>query len=366
MKTAITLCVLILLSYNTNAQNTSGKNDDAARIVLATFVPQQIDNMPEAARSSLTNKLNQIVTQNGMGGKSINERFIITANINVISKDITPSAPPMYAYVLDITLFIGDGIEGIKFSSISFEVKGIGESETKAYISALKNLKTNDPKYQSFIETGKNKIIEYYNSKCDFNIKEAQTLASQNQFDEAIFKLSCVPEVCKDCYDKSMDAITVIFKAKMERECQSNIAKSKTFKAQENYDKAAEALATILPDLTCYKEAQTLMDEINDHKCAIALGNAKGAWASKDVESTGNALKNIPTDSKCYGEGVALAEEVRAWLKKKDDREWNFKMQEQKDEVAIAMSSINAAREIGVAYGKNQPKSVTYNIIGWR
>ena len=362
---SIILSILIVINYNVYAQNTAGKSDDAARITLATFVPQQIDQMPEAARSSLANKLSQIVTQNGLGGKASNERFIITANINVISKDLTATAPPMQAYVLDLTLYIGDGIDGTKFASVSTQVKGVGESETKAYISALKNLKTNDLNYQSFIETGKTKIVEYYNSKCDFIIKDAKALASQNKYDEAIFKLTGVPEVCKSCYEKCMDSISVIYKAKMERECQANIAKAKTFKAQDNFDAAAEALSTILPDLTCYPEAKALTTEINDHKCAIALGKAQGAWAAKDIESTSNALKDIPADSKCYKDALVLTNEVRAWVKEKDQRDWDFKLQKHKDAVDIKKETINAAREIGVAYGKGQPKTVIYNVRGW-
>ena len=89
---SIILSILIVINCNIYAQNTAGKSDDVARITLAAFVPEQIDEMPEAARSSLANKLSQIVTQNGLGGKASNERFIITANINVISKELTPTA----------------------------------------------------------------------------------------------------------------------------------------------------------------------------------------------------------------------------------------------------------------------------------
>ena len=136
----ILLSILVIIGFNAFGQNTVGKSDDAARITLAAYVPQQIDKMPDAARSILANKLNQIVTQNGMGGAANNERFIITANVNVISKDLTATAPPMTALVLEVTLYIGDGFVGTKFSSTSISVKGVGESETKAYISALKGI----------------------------------------------------------------------------------------------------------------------------------------------------------------------------------------------------------------------------------
>lgn len=314
---SIFLSVLLAISYYTYAQNTAGKSDDAARITLATFVPQQIDKMPDAARSMLANKLSQIIIQSGMGGSAFNQRFILTANINVMSKDITATAPPMQAYTLDITLYIGDGVDGTKFASHSTTVKGVGENESKAYISALKNLKTNDPNYQSFIETGKTKIVEYYNSKCDFIFKEAQTLASQNKFEEAIFKLTGVPEVCKSCYDKCMDAITPIYKQQIDRDCK------------------------------------------------LKLAEATNLWSANHTIEAGNQageiLSTIEPSSACFGEVKTLSNKIATRIKELDNREWNYKLKEQ----AQVSERIKAYRDIGVAYGNGQPKSVTYNVRGW-
>lgn len=313
----ILLSLLIVIGLNTYAQNTVGKSDDAARITLASYVPEQIDQMPDAARSSLSNKLNQIVTQNGLGGSAFNERFIITANINVITKDLTPTAPPMHAYTLEVTLYIGDGIDGTKFASESTTVKGVGESDTKAYISALKNLKTKDSKYQSFIDAGKNKIIQYYNSKCDFIIKEAQTLANQNDFEEAIFKLTSVPEVCKECYDKCMDAVAPIYKKQIDRDCK------------------------------------------------IKLQEAQGIWnASQDANAAdvaGNILANIDPSASCFSEVKLLSKKIEAKIKQIDDREWKYTLKEQAQE----SERIKAIRDIGVAYGNGQPKTIQYNVRGW-
>lgn len=311
------LSILIVIGFNSYAQNTVGKSDDVARITLAAYVPEQIDQMPDAARSNLSNKLNQIVTQNGLGGNRYNERFILTANINVMTKDITPTAPPMHAYTLDITLYIGDGIDGTKFASLSKTVKGVGESEAKAYISALKNLKTSDVNYQSFIETGKTKIVQYYNSKCDFIIKEAQTLASQNNFEEAIFKLTSVPEVCKECYDKCMDAVAPIYKKQIDKDCK------------------------------------------------LKLQEAQGIWsASQDANAAdiaGNLLANIDPNASCFSEVKLLSKKIEAKIKQIDEREWKYALKEQAQE----SERIKAYRDIGVAYGNGQPKSIQYNVRGW-
>ena len=317
----ILLSLLMIIGYNAYSQNALGKSDDAARITLAAYVPQQIDKMPDAARSILANKLNQIVTQNGMGGAANNERFIITANVNVISKDLTATAPPMTALVLEVTLYIGDGFVGTKFSSTSISVKGVGESETKAYISALKGISPTNSNIQSFVGNGKSKIIEYYNSKCDFIIKEVQTLVSQNNFEEAIFKLTSVPEVCKECYDKCMDAVGPIYQKQIDRECKSKLM-----------------------------EANTAWNAAQD---------------SYGADIAGGILAQIDPNASCYKEALALSNKIAQRIKEIDQRDWKLQLKEQQDNVDIQKATIKAIRDIGVAYGNGQPKTVTYNVRGW-
>ncbi|CAM3107800.1 hypothetical protein [Flavobacterium frigoris] len=312
------LLILCFVGLSAYAQNNANEPDDIGRITLAAFVPLQIDKIPDAARSLLVNKLSQIATQSGMGGTSSNERFIITANINILSKDLTPTAPPMTALTLEVTLYIGDGIEGTKFASTSINVKGVGENETKAYISALKGISPNNTSIQSFVENGKVKIIEYYNSKCDFIIKEAQALVSQNSYDEAIYRLTSVPTVCKGCYDKSMDAIAPIYQKQI------------------------------------------------DSDCKLKLAEATSIWsANQSVDGAykvGEILSAIEPSASCFGEVKSLSNKIAARVKDLDAREWKYSLKEQAQE----SERIQAYRDIGVAYG-NGPKAtiVRYNIRGW-
>ena len=221
--------IFCLVSIKAFTQNDKGSSNDIARITLAAYVPEGIDKMPDAARSILANKLNQIITQNGMGGSAFNERFIITANVNVINKDLTPTAPPMTAFVLEVTLYIGDGIEGTKFSSTSISVKGVGENETKAYISALKRISPTNSSIQDFVENGKSKIIEYYNSKC-------------------------------------MDAVGPIYQKQIDKECKSKLMDAATAwnASQDTYgaDSAGQILSQIDSNAACYKEALALSNKI--------------------------------------------------------------------------------------------------------
>jgi len=315
------LFLFLSLSLSALSQNNLGKSDDGARIVLSTYIPDQIEGLTPIIQSNLANKLSQIASANGMGGAS-NSRFIITPNVSVLTKDITPTAPPMHAYTIEVTLYIGDGIDGTLFSSQSITLKGVGTNESKAYIAALNGLKVKDPIYQTFLEKGKTKIIEYYNSKCDFILKDAQSLVSQSKFDEAISKLTAIPEVCKSCYDKAMDAVGPIYQKQIDKECKLKLAEANniwnTSQDSSGASSASESLAKIDPNAACFKEAQAFSAKI----------------AKRILEI--------------------------------DKREWNFQMKQQQDDVDIRKATIKAARDIGVAYG-NGPKAtvVRYNIRGW-
>lgn len=310
MKKLIFSLTAFIFSNLAFSQNNLGKSDDLGRIVISTYVPDQVEGISDITMQNLANKLDQITTNSGLGGGV--SRFIITPSISVLNKEVTSTAPTMIVLSLSITFYIGDGIDGTKFSSYTTSMKGVGNTETKAYLSAIKNLKINDPGYAAFIDKGKAKIIEYYNSKCDFLIKQAQSIASRDGYDEAIYSLVQVPDVCKDCYNKAMDAVAPIYKAKIDKECK------------------------------------------------ILLTKAKSIWAAGQDLNAASSISDILTqldpNASCYYEVQKLVAEVGKRVKELDQREWNFKLKEQQDEVDIRKATIKAARDVGVAYGNNQPK----------
>jgi len=355
---SLTLVVLLFTAFTIQAQNNLGKSDDVARIAIAPIVGN-IPDMPPAAERILLNKMGQIASKNGMA--SAGNRFIMYPHVSIMSQDITPTAPPMHAYNLDITLYIADNITQTIFSSTTIALKGVGKNPNKAYIGALKMLNYKRPEVKTFIQDGKDKIVEYYNSKCDFILKDAESLAGRKEFDEAIYTVMSIPDICKDCYMKGKDVAITIFKQKLENECMQNIADARAAKAQDDYDLAASYLSGILPDVSCYSDAQGLLKEIEDHRCAIALGKAKGAWSSGNSRDAGRWLGEVASDSKCYNEAMALGNEIKAKLKADDDREWDFKVKVQNDIVDIEKLAIKAVRDVGVAYGENQhPTNTTW------
>jgi hypothetical protein len=323
MKTLKTLLLILTVSF-TNCfytQNSADQAGDANGIVLATVVPNQIEELNESSRKFLANKLNQIVSKNGVKGSFYNQRFIITTNVNVISKDLTASAPPMHAYNLEVSFFIGDGTNGTLFSSTSMNYKGVGQSETKAYRSALKSINTSDARFERFITEGKNKIIEFYNAQCDIILKEAEMLQSQNNFEGALAKLLSVPSVCKDCFEKTSLKAGAVYQKYLDRQCDIYMNKAKAIwasnQSEDGAREAAELLSLIDPDAKCATDASKMLDR--------------------------------------------MYEDIKKRVKDLDQREWDYKLKEQLQE----SERIEAMKQVGVAYGENQPQNVTYNYRGW-
>lgn len=319
----VTICLLLV--FDAMAQNTNKSSNDFERIALATYVPNQIAGLPEEARSLLANKISQITSNNGMGGSSKNERFFMTCNVAVLTKEITSTSPSMTALNLEVTFYIGDALDGKKFASASVQVTGVAASETKAYIDAFKRIKIQDASIVTFADQGKNKIIEFYNSQCSFILSEAQAMVDQNKYDAALYKLSSIPMVSKTCFDKAYSMIAATYQRQIDYECQQLLIKANSvWNVKQNFDAAQEASSYL--------------------------------------------VKIVP-GSKCYGEAESLNQKMGQRITEIDQREWNFRLKQQQDDIDIQKATIQAARDIGVAYGENQP-NVQYQyetvFLGWR
>jgi len=296
---------------------------DEERVAVLPFVSDQVEFLPAAAKNNLQSTLAQLVARNGYGSSagSFPYRFILTPNISVVDKYVVSGAPPRISLSLNVGLFVGDGITGTKYASTALNVKGVGRSETKAYIAALRQIRANNPEVKQLLATAKSKIIAFYQNQCDFILKEADALAHQYRFDEALFRLNTIPQVSTDCFDKALEKATPIFKQKIDRDCER------------------------------------------------LLAQAKNAWNGglnfEAAQRAASFLGQIEPSSACFGKVNELYESIQQRLKKVDSREWDFILQRQEDYTKIAVQSLKNYREVTLANAQNQPQTVTYNVRGW-
>jgi len=267
MKKIIIISWCILISHHQNILAQEHLND-FGRLILNTYVPEQAEGLPQQAKSILENKLSQITTNYGMGGATLNPRFVLMCNLALLSKDIVAGPPQMFVQNIELTLFIADALDNKKFANASFTLKGVGTNEAKAYIDAISKMNIKNPEIKSFIEEGKSKIVNYYNTQCDFIIKDAISLSKRGEFDAAMLKLVMVPDVCEKCYVTCMDTLQSIYQKKIDKECLVIMRDAKTtWMANQNSagaERVAEIINSISPFSTCEPDASSLMKQIQN------------------------------------------------------------------------------------------------------
>lgn len=279
-------------------------------IALKVLVEDMVEPFPATAKQQVENKLNRLLTQNGIASMDYLAQFFITAHAVPVTKDVIPGPPMQIAENMEITFYIADYLNQIVFATTTVTTKGVGTTDAKSYIDAIRKINLNSKALQEFVAQGKAKIIDYYDQQIDNMLLKAASLAKRKNYEEALFLMSTVPSECKK-----------------------------------------------------YKEAIALGDEIYqqyiDYLCDQNLALARTAWVSGQnamaAEEAGQYLANIYPDAKCYQEAMALYDEIKA--KVLDD--WHFEMRKYTDQVNLEMARINSWRDVGVAYGKGQQPTTT-------
>lgn len=283
---------------------------DTQYLPISVQVEAMSEPFPATAEQQVRNKLTQLLAKNGIASMDYLNQFFITAFVVPQSKDIVASAPMKISETMEMTLYIADYTNKVVFATASTTLRGIGETESKCYMNALKGLNINSPALAAFVEEGKTKILAYYDHEADNIIKKAQFLAAQKQYEEALSMVVTIPAQCS------------------------------------KYD---EALQTGL----------TIYQQYINNLCQINLAKARQAWAAEQnsvgAQKAGAYLENILPDAGCYDEATALYKEIKG----KVLEDWKFEMKQYQDSVDITKQRINAMREVGVAFGRGQQPTTT-------
>ena len=329
MKKLLFTILIALHITNSNAQEVI-KLDDFGRIALNMYVSNDL-KIPLEAKNQLEIKLKQIASKYGMAGTAANPRFILTASISITTKDIIAGPPQMIAQNMDITLFVGDAIENKVYANTTITSKGVGTNENKAFIDAIKQINVQSNDLKAFLEEAKTKIVSYYATQCDFIINKAEALKGKESYNEALYNLALVPDICKDCYFKCLNEMSIVYDIKINSEGKKLLDKAITTWAansnQEGANEATEFIKQINPKAKCIPDASKLLKSINSKLIA---------------------------DEK---ERLRKEEEY-------EKRQQIIDSENAKQQAVLEKERINAYRQIAVEYAKNQP-AVIYRNVYW-
>lgn len=352
--------IIVILYFLTLCISLAAQEDK----VFIQIMQLDRDGIPSEAKNHLVTKMKQLISSNGIADEDPHNRFVITAKALVKTKDIIAGPPQKVSINVEFVFFIGDVVENKVFENFSISAMGVGNNETKAYISAINSVKPKNKEMVEFLAKAKKKIVDYYYLRCAEIKAKAKQKASANDYPSAIYELMQIPNVC-DC----------------SHECQE-------LAIQYNKEYTINTAAKLL----------------NEAK-AIWASNPNAEGASKVMRIVRQIQANSPNQKELDN----LLADITKKLKNDQEKEWAFQMQKYKDDVErekkmLEMQAkqqdadnerrarqqvadnayrsrqqsadnrarqqlIEAYRQVGLAYARRQPSTyyVTYqkNIYTW-
>lgn len=277
---------------------------------IRVYVAPVQEPFPHNAELQISNKLVQLLNRQGIASMGDNSQFLLTVFAVPQNKEVLGTAPVQYIEQMEMTFYIADQLNQVVYASTSQVVRGIGTTDTKAYMDAIKKININSKEMAEFVRTGKEKIIAYYDHEAERILLEAKTQMCMKQYDAAIYTAMSIPAQCK-AYADAQAVMLDAYQGYVDQSCVENLQQAKmAWAANQNSDGAVEA---------------------------------------------GQYLSLIYPDAKCYGDAEALYKEIKG--KVLDD--WKFEMKMYNDQIALESQRIDAAKQIGVAYGNHQQPTST-------
>jgi hypothetical protein len=302
----------MVLTFTSFAQST----DDIGKIALSVIMPDNVDGLDASQLSKLETKITQIVSTSGLAASGYNNNFVIYPKFAINESNVVEGGMQNITVITaDLSLFIKQVDNNVIFSTISKSLKGSGSSKQLAITNAISKITTSDSDYKIFIETGKNKIIQYYTDKCQDIIKKAEYYNKMQQYEQAFGLLMTVPEEISSCYSLVQDKVIEI-----------------------------------------YKNYQT-------QKCTEQIQQAKTSIATNDYHTALNILEDVDPSASCFNESQSLEKSIETKIAAEEKKQWDFKMKQHDDAVSLEKQRIDAVKDIAVSYYKSQPTTVNYNYI---
>ena len=291
------------------------------KIKLTPFVPK-FEGVQDSDIKLLKNRLNNAITKVGYGGEGSNPRFIVGPSVNILTQDITSTAPTKYAFTYEINFMVVDIVSETVFNSYKQEFKGVGDSQEKAFISGARNLDLNTQSFMDFLVESEKKIISYFEDNCSTLLAEAESEAGMRNYDQAFAILNSVPKESKECFKTIQSKKTEFFQLSLNSSCSELLSKMRAELGKFNDPSAAgfnpEAMnyySMIDSKSECYAEAQT---EYKNYKAKLKP-EARRDWEQK-MKEYNHQIAMVKADKEFSREEAKLAHDFKVRMAELETR----------------------------------------------
>ena len=381
------LTFVVLGNFKVSAQ----END---RIYISVYQPDK-DEITSEASKHLTNKMKNLILAHGISDEDDNNRFVITSKILVTTKDIVPSTPQRISEKIEFTFMIGDVIENKVFESVSISTVGVDINETKAMINEIKKINIKNSQFESFISNAKKKIESYYTERCNQILTQARQSAANRDFDNAIYQLMQVPSIC-DCAEECQNLEIELYQQRIDLNAEQLLNQAQSIWASsptiDGASRAAEIIKQIPSGSSSQPKVELLISDIESklkedqrkewafkiqkYKDNIAKEKREYALRAEQQKSDNEYRAKQQVSDNAYRAKQQASDNAYRAKQQASDNAFRanqqaannaYRANQQTADNAARRQYIEACRQVGLEYAKNQPKTVVYrkNVILW-
>lgn len=242
-----------------NSDNFSDSTEPTIRIKFTPIVPFY-PSLGEDGVKLIESRLSSIISKYTISANANDPSFVMIPSINLISGNITATAPAMFVNVYEITFYTANIEDGTIFSSETFTLRGAGTTHLRAFINAIKTINDDEIKFKKLLTNGDQKALNYYENNCNKIIQRAKIEASTRNYSASLSILKSIPSSV-ECYNKVGSLIVEVFNKKLFQDCSGIYNQMKAELGKQNelggYSEKAMALYALIPlDAPCYKLAE--------------------------------------------------------------------------------------------------------------
>lgn len=275
-------------------------------VCIGVVVPTEEQGYTEAQSSLMLTKLENLCVQNGVSPYYVPNGFVLYPVIDIFSDEVVEGGmQSIYSVKAYLTLSVRR-MGGVVVASTTKTISGAGKTRQKAMTSLIQSINASDPTYSQFLSQAKHNIATFYVEHCADIVSLAEHQAAIHDYKGAIALLYSVP-VDAPCYKEVTGKMVAYYKQYQSQLCNSIKMEVEAAVAVHDYDEAASLLTQIDPSSDCYN------------------------YAMKQFKQIENEVSKL------------------------EQRNWNYKMKQHDDNVAIQKQIIKAAGEVAKAYYSSTP-----------
>ena len=224
-----------------------------------TIIGVHAEDLSNAQRQVMTNKIRNLVTANGLSATG-STQFAIFADFVVVDETATQMLEILYDVEGELTLNLVQAGNEVVFNSVTIPLEGSSAgSKAKAVNNAVRQLRANNAELRDFIRNSKAKIVEYYAKQCESILDDAYRLFGLGQHEQAMAILLSVPKEV-DCHERATNMVIDVYIDFREQGCERLLQRARAALAANDYELGLALLSAVDPEATCSVDAILMIE----------------------------------------------------------------------------------------------------------